>query len=196
MCGRFFVPEEEGPAILRAIMEELSRKGTTVKTGEIFPGDVAAVIAMNRRLEPRVFAMEWGYRAPGGRRIINARSETAAQKPMFADGMRHRRCLIPAVNYFEWERSSGGRTKYAIAPQNSEGFFLAGLYRLEDGKPVFTILTRAPASSIAFIHDRMPVMIPQSAAGDWLDPRVPGETVLEAAVSDVEYRRCDEAVPE
>ena len=60
-----------------------------------------AVTASNRKLEPQAFGMKWGYQLPDGKLIFNARSETAAQKVMFADGMRQRRCLIPADSYYE-----------------------------------------------------------------------------------------------
>ena len=81
MCGRFYVPEDDSVQMIRAVIEALEHRNISTKTGEVFPGDTAAVIASNRRLEPQPFAMEWGYHLPDGKRIINARSETAAQKP-------------------------------------------------------------------------------------------------------------------
>ena len=101
MCGRFYVPEDDSAETIRAILEYLEHRNVKVKTGDVFPGDVAAVVASNRHLEPQPFAMEWGYHLSDGKRIINARSETAAQKAMFADGIRQRRCLIPAQHYYE-----------------------------------------------------------------------------------------------
>ena len=66
--------------------------------------------------------------------------------------------------------------------------YLAGLYRIERGTdPVFTILTRLPAESIAFIHDRMPVILPAAAIVDWLNIRYDANEVIHAAVQDVEY---------
>ena len=127
MCGRFYVPEDDSVQMIRAVMEALEHRNVSAKTGEVFPGDTAAVIASNRRLEPQPFAMEWGYHLPDGKRIINARSETAAQKAMFKDGMQQRRCLIPAAHYYEWEKVGGKKVKYAIEPKNSDGFYLAGI---------------------------------------------------------------------
>ena len=60
------------------------------------------------------------------------------------------------------------------------------LYRLENGAPVFTILTREPAAAISFIHNRMPVILPKEAAGDWLNIRYDAGDVLAGAVQDVE----------
>lgn len=80
MCGRFYVPEDSEIAMLRKVMENLEGRNVTVKTGEVSPGDVAAVIASNRELKPQPFGMLWGYHLPHGKLLFNARSETAAQK--------------------------------------------------------------------------------------------------------------------
>ena len=193
MCGRFYVPEDDSAETIRAILEYLEHRNVKVKTGDVFPGDVAAVVASNRHLEPQPFAMEWGYHLSDGKRIINARSETAAQKAMFADGIRQRRCLIPAQHYYEWEKADGKKVKYAIEPKDSIGFFLAGIYRMEAGKPVFTVLTRSAAEGIAFIHERMPVILPGDAAADWLNPKYHGDDILKTAVTQMKYRICETA---
>ncbi len=193
MCGRFYVPEDASIQMIRAIVERLEHRNVKVKTGDVFPGDMAAVVASNRQLQPQPFAMEWGYHLSDGRRIINARSETASRKAMFADGIRQRRCLIPAQHYYEWEKTDGKNVKYAIAPKGSDGFFLAGIYRMEGGKPVFTILTRDAAEGIAFIHERMPVILPNEAAEDWLNPKYHGEDILNAAMTQMQFKICESA---
>ena len=177
----------------RAIVEYLEHRNVKAKTGDVFPGDIAAVVASNRLMQPQPFAMEWGYRLSDGKRIINARSETAAQKAMFADGIRQRRCLIPAQHYYEWEKADGRKVKYAIEPKDSDGFFLAGIYRLEAGKPVFTVLTRSAAEDIAFMHERMPVILPVEAATDWLNPKYHGDDILKAAMTQMKYQNCETA---
>lgn len=187
MCGRFYVPEDSEIAMLRKVMENLKSRNVTIKTGEVSPGDVAAVIASNRELKPQPFGMLWGYHLPNGKLLFNARSETAAQKPIFADGMEHRRCAIPAAHYFEWQKAEAGKTKYAIAPRESHGMLLAGIYRFENNKPVFTILTRSPSEDIAMIHDRMPVILPQEALADWLNPRYRSDEILCSAMVNLEY---------
>ncbi len=190
MCGRFHVAEDNSAQMLRKILEYLEHRNVKVKTGEVFPGDVAAVVANNRRLEPQSFAMKWGYQLPNGKLLINARSETAAEKAIFADGIRQRRCLIPADHYFEWEKKADSKIKYTIGPKHSEGFFLAGIYRIEEGKPVFVILTRDAADGIAFIHNRMPVILPMESATDWLNPQYHGNDILKTALLDMEYTPC------
>lgn len=127
MCGRFFVDKAESPEDLERIIDALNRKGQIVKTGEVFPSDTVAVIANTKALTPAAFAMPWGYKMPDGKLIINARSETAAEKPMFRNGMMQRRCLLPATNYFEWEKRGSEKIKYAIKPSNLDMFYMAGL---------------------------------------------------------------------
>lgn len=187
MCGRYFVDRAESPEDLARIIDALNRKGQIVKTGEIFPSDPVPVIANSRAMQPAAFAMSWGYQIPGGSLIINARSETAAERPLFRDGMRHRRCLLPASRYFEWEKRPGGKIKYAIRPSDPGLFYLAGLYRIEGDRASCTILTRPVAEQISFIHDRMPVLLPPEAVGDWLNPRFDAQDVLRAAITDVAF---------
>ena len=80
--------------------------------------------------------------------------------------------------------------KYTIRQSDSEMIYMAGLYRIEHGgDPVFTILTRSPAENIAFIHDRMPVILPAAAVGDWLNIRYDANEVIKAAVMNVGYNQ-------
>lgn len=153
MCGRFFVdPDDMSDAELLALLDRESTKAEAVcvKTGEVRPSDVAAVIAMNRKLQRSAFAMQWGYHL-NKRLIINARSETAADKPLFHQSMKDRRCLIPASSYFEWDHREQPLTKYRFQPSGLRRMYLAGLYRFEPetARPVFTILTRTAASEIS-----------------------------------------------
>ena len=187
MCGRYFVDRAESPDDLERIIDALNRKGQIVKIGEIFPSDTVPVIANTKTLTLAPFAMNWGYRMPDGKLIINARSETAVDKPMFRDGMVHRRCILPATNYFEWEKRADTKVKYAIRPSADGVMYMAGLYRIEGNQARCTILTRQPADSIAYIHDRMPVLLPKEAVQDWLNPKYDAMDVIKTAVMDVAF---------
>ena len=192
MCGRYWIDDGRESIELKEIIEAVNRRVAIepVKTsGEIFPADIVPVVANNKSMVPTAFAMQWGYTLPDGRRIINARSETAETKPMFADGMRQRRCAVPATNYFEWERTGRARTKYAIRPADGQLFYMAGIYRIESGMPVFSILTREPAESIAFIHDRMPVILPRDLVRDWTNPNCRAGEILCHAVLDLSHEK-------
>ena len=111
---------------------------------------------------------------------------------MFRDGMRQRRCAVPATRYFEWEKRGGAKTKYAVWPSEDQMFYMAGLYRVESGMPEFVILTRDPADSIAFIHNRMPVILPPDLASDWTNPRYSAADLLAHAVLDVRFEKAGE----
>ena len=190
MCGRFYIPDEDSNEELQRIINHLNRvKSTPVKTGEVCPTDVAAVIANSKAMNPTPFAMKWGYTMDNRAPIINARSESAAEKPLFRDGMQQRRCLIPASSYFEWEHAAGRKIKHAIRPAGSEMMYLAGIYHLEHHGdvivPAFAILTREAADGIRFIHARMPVILPESCAMDWLNPENEAHTVLAHAAQDM-----------
>ena len=188
MCGRYYIAEEHSEAEMQRIINEVNRRNAEVKTsGEIFPTDSVPVVAVSRSDKPAVFAMEWGLDAGDGRRVINARSETAAEKPMFSDSMKNRRCLVPATNYFEWEKRGKVRMKHAISADGAGMIWMAGIYRMEEGRPVFTILTRQCAEKISFIHDRMPVLLSGNARGAWLDRKIDAAEILENAVTDVNF---------
>lgn len=187
MCGRYLIDPGDGEEDLERMIDALNRKGQAVKTGEIFPSDTVPVIANTQSLQPAAFAMPWGYRMPDGRLMINARVETAAEKPLFRAGMAQRRCLLPASGYFEWEKRDDGKVKYRIRPNAAGTMYIAGLYRIEGGMARCTVLTRSPAQSISFIHDRMPVLLPRDAIRDWLNPRYAAAEIMKTAIMDVLY---------
>lgn len=195
MCGRYYIEPEDRLERLHEIFAEAKRKtdneGVELKSGEIFPSDVAPVIANGKDQTPGAFPMRWGYPRPGSSGlVINARSETAATKPMFRESTRRRRCLVPATNYFEWERREGGKVKYAIWPSGSELLYMGGLYIIppETHLALFVILTRPVAESIAFIHDRMPVIVSQEKMNDWLSPQISFEELMKEQVEDMAYK--------
>lgn len=193
MCGRYYIPDEDSAAELKEIIDQINRRhnvGPVLKTGEIAPSDTAPVLANNRSLAVTPFAMKWGYTMSNGKLVFNARSETASEKPLFRDGMTQRRCLVPAAHYFEWEKRGREKIKYAIKPADVSVLYMAGIYRIENGIPVFSILTREPASSISFIHDRMPVILPRELTTDWLNPRFKAKEVLRSAILDISFSAC------
>ena len=191
MCGRFYIAEEDKAEELQRIIDLMNRKynGTPgVKTqGEIRPTDLVMTVANGQSMQQGVFAMRWGYTMPDGKPMFNARSETAAVKPLFADGMKQRRCLIPATCYFEWEKRGDQKIKHAIATQGREMIYLAGIYRREGNQAACSILTREAAECVAHIHHRMPVVLPEEAIPDWLNPRFDAVEVLRAAQTNMNF---------
>lgn len=199
MCGRYWT--DESPE-LREIVEEMNRSPlvdrwhrTTKITayGEIRPTDVVPVIAPNRAGARAVFPMKWGY--TGRSLLINARVETAASKPTFREDWQRHRCIIPASWYFEWEHvlDNNGKKhtgdKYMIQPKGSAVTWLCGLYRIEEGLPVFVILTREPGEEIRFIHDRMPLIMPEHLIDEWIRPDTRPEDILGQALTDMVFEK-------
>jgi len=181
MCGRYFLEPEMSDEEWARIVEALNRRPIPAGTklaGEVFPTDVVPALAGGKAV-----AMRWGFTKPvGSGVVINARSETAGEKPMFR---RAARCLIPAGGYFEWGRED--RVKYALTIPGRT-IYLAGLYRVEEpGEPArFVILTRDAAPSIAYIHDLMPVILGGDARRAWLNPGASTAEVLKSAVEEIE----------
>ena len=118
----------------------------------------------------------WAKDVSIGNRMINARGETAAEKPAFRAAYRRRRCLILADGFYEWRKEPGSKVKTPmyIRMTSGEPFALAGLWELwrPDDTPLFscTIVTTEPNELLAPIHNRMPVILPPGAYDRWLDP--------------------------
>ncbi len=107
--------------------------------------------------------------------ILNARAETALEKPSFKSAMRHRRCLVPADAFYEWTGPVGAKQPYMIARAGMPGpLGFAGLWEHwmgADGSEIETvaILTVAANAAVLTIHDRMPAILPEAAFDCWLD---------------------------
>lgn len=97
-------------------------------------------------------------------RLINARAETVAEKPAFRSALVRRRCLVPADGWYEW------RQKRPHFISRDEPIAFAGLYERNGDTRTFTIVTTSAAPDIAYLHDRMPVVLPPDLWDDWLDP--------------------------
>lgn len=115
----------------------------------------------------------WAKDASIGARMINARSETAAEKPAFRQAVRRRRCLIPASGFYEWSRRGGAKQPFYIHLSDSRPLAFAGLWerwRPSESDPVesCTILTTSPNPVVAELHDRMPVILPPERYDEWL----------------------------
>jgi putative SOS response-associated peptidase YedK len=117
----------------------------------------------------------WTKDASRGSGVINARAETLAEKPSFKRLLRTRRCLVVADGFYEWKQEHGGKTPMYITLKDQEPFAFAGLWdswRDPEGQPLrtCTIITTEPNELMASIHNRMPVILPQQAIEQWLDP--------------------------
>jgi putative SOS response-associated peptidase YedK len=132
---------------------------------------------------PRFELYEWGLlpawaRTPAAtRRPINARADSVAEKPMFRDLLRQRRCAVPIDGYYEWRTTTSGKVPFFFYLKTREPFFLAGLWnRWHEGRPdevaSYVLMTTEPNELAATVHDRMPVMLHARDVARWLDPTI------------------------
>lgn len=117
----------------------------------------------------------WAKDASTAARMINARSESAADMPAFRDALRSRRCLIPADGFYEWQKVGKTKQPYCFALRDDTIFAFAGLWerwKSPEGTWIKTcsILTTAANDLVRDVHDRMPVILPPDAYDLWLDP--------------------------
>ena len=123
----------------------------------------------------------WAKDVKGGARMINARSETAAEKPAFRRALNARRCLIPADGWYEWQRGKDHKQPYYTHYLDGSSLAMAGLWEYwkpkddpageyPDGLVTAAVLTTAAVGPLAQVHDRMPLVLPRSAWDAWLDP--------------------------
>jgi putative SOS response-associated peptidase YedK len=104
---------------------------------------------------------------------FNARSEEAAEKPMFRDAWKTGRCLIPAIGYYEWTGPKGDKTPWLVRVEtNAPGFCMAGLWAAPviDGAPLLTatVLTTAAGEATRHLHPRSPVILSEEEWQPWL----------------------------
>ncbi len=194
------------PIIDKALASPLARRYQIDKSkpmvteGEVRPTDVAPVIAPGKDGKRSVFPMKWGFtiQVEGkSKPVVNARVETAASNGLFKEAWARHRCIIPASWYIEWEhyKDDKGRvvtgSRYTIQPEGDVIAWLCGLYRIEDGLPVFTILTREPAGKIAAIHDRMPMILPEDRIDEWICPDSNPEDFMSYSLTEMYAERMD-----
>ena len=127
----------------------------------------------------------WAEDARIGSRLINARSETAHEKPAFRAAFKRRRCLVPVDGWFEWRKEAGGKQPWFIIAADRAPVSFAGLWERweKDDEPLetFTILTTAASPGLAAIHRRQPSIVEAHDFEEWLDPGTGTERLLALA---------------
>ena len=189
MCGRF--TQKSSPNQLGLGITNFVEKADVTSHYNAAPGQEHWVIRQNPKTGERTLDRLWWGLIPhwckdeeGGRKPINAKAETVAQLPSFRDAYRHRRCLVPIDNFFEWKAIKPGMPKqpYAIGMKSGEPFALAGIWEnwkrpgSEEWVRTFAIITTNSNELVSAIHDRMPVIIAPEEYTRWLstldpDPR-------------------------
>ena len=181
MCGRFTLalsPEEI--AQLLALDEALDAELGLRPSWNVAPGREIVTAVQETPAAPRVpractwgLVPAWSKDPDAARRPINARAETAAQKPSFREAFRRRRCLIPADGFYEWQRTGARKRPWIFRAADAPGFCMAGLWETwtpPAGAPLHTctILTTAANALMRPVHDRMPVILAPDDHARWL----------------------------
>ncbi len=182
MCGRFTLNTS---AKILAEFFKLSEVPDIKPRYNIAPTQSIATVTISPEKMQRQFQfMRWGlipswakdYKI--GSRLINSRSETVAEKPAFRSAIKHRRCLIIADGFYEWQPQGKKKQPYYFTMANGEPFAFAGLWenwRSPEAENIIiscSIITTAANEIVQPVHDRMPVILPQGDWEEWLDPSI------------------------
>lgn len=179
MCGRFTLTT---PGELVAEAFGLDETPELAPRYNIAPTQPVAIVRLDAKGARELTLVRWGL-IPSWvndprefSTLINARSETAADKPSFRGAMRHRRCLVPADGFYEWTGKPGAKRPHLIRPKSHGPMAMAGLaehWLGADGSEMETmaILTVAANQTMSVLHDRMPVILPPHDFDAWLDCR-------------------------
>lgn len=159
MCGRYTLFTEEDNQQIKQILEHLKEHPlrSQMKTGEIFPTNLAPIITNKREKEFDI--LKWGFEFKS--LIINARAETIFEKKSFIGPIKNGRCLVPATGFYEWDKA---KNKYHYTLEKNRPLYMAGIY----SSGHFVIITTNSNHSLEKVHDRMPVIINEKYKEEWL----------------------------
>jgi len=198
MCGRFVAVSSPALVAERFAVDEIDATVGEASAPDFNVAPRRNVLVVREHEDRRVLSrLRWGLVPPwakdpgAGDRMINARAETVADKPAYRRAFAKKRCIIPADGFYEWKRTgapAGGgkpvKQPYFIHRRDGEPLAFAGLWEVwkvpddlrtelgaGDGWLRSCAIVTGPANDVvAPIHDRMPVVLPESAWKEWLDP--------------------------
>jgi putative SOS response-associated peptidase YedK len=194
MCGRFV---QKSPSKKVAEKFQVGEVPPLVERFNVAPAQ--AVLAIRESGAGREAAfLKWGLvprwaKDPAlGNKLINARSETVAEKPSFREAFRRRRCLVPADGFFEWSRRGEKKRPYYFHMRDGEPFAIAGLWERWEGEAepleTCTLLTTEANELLAPYHDRMPVILRPEDYDLWLDAGARSDEALGALLRPYPHR--------
>jgi putative SOS response-associated peptidase YedK len=181
MCGRFTLTDPDQDLVVQfnlPSIPDLQPRYNIAPTQPVAAVRLAAADAVRELVFLRWgLVPSWAKDAAIGARMINARSETVAEKPAFRAAFRRRRCLVLADGFYEWQKQNGSKQPFFIHLSNKRPFAFAGLWETWEGKDgslisSCTLLTTGPNELIRPLHNRMPVILHPGDYDLWLDPGV------------------------
>jgi putative SOS response-associated peptidase YedK len=181
MCGRFTLTDPDADLTVQFNLPEIPDMPPRYNIAPTQP--VAAVRVSPEASQREMVLLRWGLipfwakDVKIGARMINARSETAAEKPAFRAAFRRRRCLVVADGFYEWQKQNGTKQPFFIHLRDGHPFALAGLWEHWEGPggdviESCTLLTTQPNELLKALHNRMPVILHPQDYDLWLDPQV------------------------
>ena len=161
MCGRYLMDEDS----IHRLQDLSDYVNGVFSQGTVRPQDTAPVLCLkgdHLYLTP----MKWGFTAAQkSSLVINARSESVFDKPMFKDAVKSRRCVLGCREFYEWNKNKEMAT-FTLSGQGT--IYLAGIWSLFPDGERFTILTTKANASMAPVHDRMPLMLTADQVKPWI----------------------------
>ncbi len=189
MCGRYTVLTEDEIIEIREILKDLSMRivyddfdNYDRQPGEVFPTNFAPIIT--KKDDGVAFeSAKWGFKKWNSTGvIINARCETMNKKRTFSHLLKTGYCVVPAGEFFEWERLPEVKKKYYARDKSGNLLFMAGLYRDIGDKREYVIITKQATGEMAKIHDRVPVLLRTDQLEGWLIGEISPDDI-----ADMEY---------
>jgi putative SOS response-associated peptidase YedK len=192
MCGRFTLVTADQDLAVQFNLPAVPDLEPRYNIAPTQPVAAVRIAPEERRRE--LVMLQWGLvpfwaKDPKiGARMINARSETAAEKPAFRAAFRRRRCLVLADGFYEWQKQNGSKQPYYIQMEDKGAFAFAGLWERWQSKgendesasvvESCTLLTTQPNDLVRAVHNRMPVILKPEDYALWLDPEVQDAQLL------------------
>jgi len=191
MCGRMVIARAAGD-LVASLGIDLRDESPGGESYNVAPTQTVPVLKADQ--DARRVTLEsarWGLvpswsRGPQGAPLINARAETVTAKPSFRSAVLKRRGLVPADGYYEWTSTASGKEPVYLHRPDDKGLLFAAVVEYwrdpADGQvwlPSLAIITRPAADEIGHVHDRSPVIVPESRLDEWLDPSVSDRATVE-----------------
>jgi putative SOS response-associated peptidase YedK len=182
MCGRYVLKRKD----LEALLTQLGIKDPRdfVSRFNIAPTTVVPAIRVKHETSAReAVGLQWGLvpfwakDAKSGARLANARAEGIATKPSFREPFRRRRCVVPASGFYEWQTLGQKKYPWFFQLRDESPFVFAGLWEHWRGADrvvleTCSLITTTPNEVVSPLHDRMPVILRDTAIDTWLDPSI------------------------
>lgn len=183
MCGRYGFSIKDAREVLNRfdLINTLDELEKLTSRYNIAPGQMNPVVVQTSEGN-KMGRFFWGLIPSWSKddsfkfKTINARAEGIEEKPVFKKPYRSQRCLIPATNFYEWDKSEKPSQPYLFKMKDDSLFAFAGLYDKwqdkETGKEIYsyTIITTEPNTLLAKVHNRMPVILKKEDEKEWLNP--------------------------